>query len=148
MMMTGSSLAARSSIHVKSCATIRRSISRCAFSRLGVMASTSSRKRIHGAIFCVGVSAGLGTEVRIRYTLASSNVSLSVFSDSPDMPETMEGADTEMKGSLISYTWPSAFRSPAPSRLTPAKHLTSWVLPPPGTPWRRTPLGRGTPVWR
>lgn len=33
-------------------------------------------------------------------------------------------------------------------RLTPARHLTSCVLPPPGTPWSRTPFGRGTPVWR
>lgn len=37
------------------------------------------------------------------FTLASSNVSLNVFSDSPDMPDTMDGADTEMNGNFISY---------------------------------------------
>jgi hypothetical protein len=31
-------------------------------------------------------------------TLASSNVSLRVFSDSPDMPDTIDGADILMKG--------------------------------------------------
>lgn len=60
---------------------MRRSISRCAVSRLGVMASISSMKRMQGA-----------------WRAASSNVSRSVFSDSPDMPETTEGAEIEMKG--------------------------------------------------
>ena len=32
------------------------------------------------------------------YTFASSNVSLSVFSDSPDIPDTMEGAEILIKG--------------------------------------------------
>lgn len=32
------------------------------------------------------------------------------------------------------------------TRLTPAKHLTSCVLPPPGTPCSSTPFGLGTPV--
>mgnify|MGYP001590903139 CR=1 FL=1 len=40
-------------MHVSSCATILRSISRCAVSRFGVMASISSMKRMHGASFCV-----------------------------------------------------------------------------------------------
>jgi hypothetical protein len=31
-------------------------------------------------------------------TLASSNVSRSVFSDSPDIPDTIDGAETEMNG--------------------------------------------------
>jgi hypothetical protein len=34
-----------------------------------------------------------------RHTFASSNVSLNVFSDSPDIPETIEGAETLIKGS-------------------------------------------------
>lgn len=33
-----------------------------------------------------------------RRTFASSNVSRKVFSDSPDMPETIEGAETLIKG--------------------------------------------------
>ena len=39
----------KSSMHVNSCATIRLSISRCAVSRLGHIASISSRKMIAGA---------------------------------------------------------------------------------------------------
>jgi hypothetical protein len=35
-----------------------------------------------------------------RLTLASSKVSRNVFSDSPDIPLTMLGADTLMKGSF------------------------------------------------
>jgi hypothetical protein len=38
-----------------------------------------------------------------KRTLASSNVSRSVFSDSPDMPETMDGAEMLMKGTPSSY---------------------------------------------
>lgn len=38
---------------VNSWATMRRSISRCACSRLPVMASISSMNRMHGAAFCV-----------------------------------------------------------------------------------------------
>jgi hypothetical protein len=37
------------------------------------------------------------------FTLASSNVSRTVFSDSPDMPDTMEGAEMLMKGTPSSY---------------------------------------------
>lgn len=33
-----------------------------------------------------------------KLTAASSKVSLSCFSDSPDIPETIEGAEMEMKG--------------------------------------------------
>ena len=68
-------------MQVKNCATIRLSISRCALSRFGVMASISSMKRRHGAAF-----------------FASSKVSRKVFSDSPDIPETTDGAETLMKG--------------------------------------------------
>jgi hypothetical protein len=35
-------------------------------------------------------------------TLASSNVSRSVFSDSPDMPETIDGAEMLMNGTASS----------------------------------------------
>jgi len=34
----------------------------------------------------------------IEQTFASSNVSLRVFSDSPDIPDTMEGAEMLMNG--------------------------------------------------
>lgn len=94
------------------------------------------------------------TEMKDMFTLASSNVSLNVFSDSPDMPDTMDGADTEIKGNFISYIGHQP--SPPPpffhhhqyprTRLTPAKHFTSCVLPPPGTPCSSTPFGLGTPV--
>lgn len=46
---------------------------------------------------------GGGHEAKTEHTFASSNVSLSVFSDSPDMPETMDGAETWMKGTPSSY---------------------------------------------
>ena len=72
-------------MQVSSCATMRRSISLCAFSRFGVMASISSMNNIHGASLA-----------------ASSKVSLSVFSDSPDMPDTIEGADILMKATPTS----------------------------------------------
>lgn len=82
------------------------------------------------------------TEMKDMFTLASSNVSLNVFSDSPDMPDTMDGADTEIKGNFISYIGHQPFPPPPffhhhqypRTRLTPAKHFTSCVLPPPGTP--------------
>jgi len=35
---------------------------------------------------------------KYNVTFASSKVSRSVFSDSPDIPETIEGAETEMNG--------------------------------------------------
>jgi len=38
--------------------------------------------------------------VATALTFASSNVSLNVFSDSPDIPLTMLGADTLMNGSF------------------------------------------------
>lgn len=44
------------------------------------------------------------TALRTRQpTFASSNVSRSVFSDSPDIPDTIDGAETLMKGSPSSY---------------------------------------------
>jgi hypothetical protein len=89
------------SIHVSSCATIRRSISLCAVSLLGVMASTSSRKRMHGASFFH--ISGVARASEEELTLASSNVSRSVFSDSPDMPDTILGAETDKNGNPSSY---------------------------------------------
>ena len=44
-------------------------------------------------------------------TLASSNVSRRVFSDSPDMPDTIEGAETMMNGTPSSYTMETHQRS-------------------------------------
>lgn len=73
-------------MQVNSCATTRLSISRCAVSRFGVTASISSMNMRHGA-FC----------------LASSKISRTFFSDSPDMPDTIVGAESEMKGSPSSY---------------------------------------------
>lgn len=52
------------------------------------------------------------TEMKDMFTLASSNVSLNVFSDSPDMPDTMDGADTEIKGNFISYIGHQPFPPP------------------------------------
>ena len=77
------------SIHVRSCATIHRSISLCTLSRLGVMASISSTKSRHGTTL-----------------LASSNVSRSVFFDSPDMPGTTDGAEMLMNGTPSSRSVP------------------------------------------
>lgn len=76
--------------HVNNCATIRLSISRCAVSRFGVMASISSMKRIAGAI-----------------RAASSKVSRNVFSLSPEVPETIDGAETDRKGTESSCIAPS-----------------------------------------
>lgn len=89
-------------MHVKNCATIRRSISLWALSRFGVIASISSIKSKQGArryyplIKCV-------KKDKIIHTLASSNASRNVFSDSPDIPETMEGADMLIKGTPSSF---------------------------------------------
>ena len=82
-------------MHVSSCATILLSISLCTVSLFGVIASTSSKNNIQGASFFRLDQLKLPAE----HTFASSNVSLSVFSDSPDIPETIDGADTEMNGS-------------------------------------------------
>ena len=79
-------------MHVKNCATIRLSISLCALSRLGVIASISSMNSKHGAT-----------------RFASSNVSRRVFSDSPDMPDTTDGAEMLMNGTPSSYTCHEAF---------------------------------------
>ena len=47
------------------------------------------------------VSNEVNARVTIR-TFASSNVSLSVFSDSPDIPDTIEGAEMLMNGTASS----------------------------------------------
>lgn len=99
---------ARSSMQVSSWATIRFSISRCALSLFGVMASISSIKTRQGAIF-----------------FASSKWSLSAFSDSPDIPDTIEGADNAIKETPSSA----------------ANALAIIVFPQPGGPWRRIPRG-------
>jgi hypothetical protein len=41
---------------------------------------------------------------RVKITLASSNVSRNVFSDSPDIPDTIEGAEMLINGIPSSYT--------------------------------------------
>jgi hypothetical protein len=94
-------------MQVNNCATTRRSISRCAVSRLGVTASISSINIKQGA-FC----------------FASSKISRTFFSDSPDIPDTIVGAEREMKGS------PSS----------PAKAFARSVFPQPGGPYNNTPL--------
>ena len=71
---------ARSSMHINSCATMRFSISRWADSRLGVIESISSMKIKQGA-----------------QRMASSKCSRRAFSLSPDMPETILGAEMLMK---------------------------------------------------
>ena len=71
----------RSSMQVKNWATIRLSISRCALSLLGVIASISSTNKMLGASF-----------------LASSKASRRPFSLSPDIPLTMLGALMLTKG--------------------------------------------------
>ena len=86
------------SMQVKNWATIRRSISRCAVSRLGVMASISSMKNKHGATRYELWFRIFSTSAKETRTLASSKVSRSVFSDSPDMPDTIDGAEIEMNG--------------------------------------------------
>ena len=133
------------SMHVRNCATIRLSISRCALSRFGVMASISSMKRRQGATL-----------------FASSNVSRRVFSDSPDMPDTTEGAEMLMKGTPSSYRMRSEVRHDARTQSggckrqnakrrrqivrTPAIACANIVFPQPGGPCRSTPLGGCTPV--
>jgi len=94
-----------------------------------------------------GKSSGKGTKGR---TLASSKVSLKVFSDSPDIPETIDGADMLINGT------PSSFYSDKPNAydfhrhwtLTPAIAFARRVFPHPGGPCNNTPLGGCTPVCR
>ena len=57
--------------------------------------------------------------------LASSNISRSFFSDSPDIPETTEGADMFKNGTCNS----------------PANAFAIVVLPHPGGPYSKTPRG-------
>jgi hypothetical protein len=49
-----------------------------------------------------------GINQHTRRTFASSKVSRSVFSDSPDIPETIEGAEMLINGTLSSYQISSA----------------------------------------
>ncbi|KIJ14389.1 hypothetical protein PAXINDRAFT_79183, partial [Paxillus involutus ATCC 200175] len=83
-------------------------------SRLGVMASISSMNSRHG------------------HTFASSKVSLSVFSDSPDIPDTIDEEKMSDKR----------------AKRTPAIAFANSVLPHPGGPCNNTPLGGCTPVCR
>mmetsp|Transcript_5801 Transcript_5801/g.7004 ORF Transcript_5801/g.7004 Transcript_5801/m.7004 type:complete len:278 (-) Transcript_5801:273-1106(-) len=62
--------------------------------------------------------------------LASSNISRSFFSDSPDIPETTEGADMFKNGTCNS----------------PANAFAMVVFPQPGGPYNNTPRGASTPV--
>lgn len=86
-------------MQVRNWATIRRSISLCALSLLGVIASISSMKRRQGAAFYERtLRQNTIIDTLLHLTFASSNVSRRVFSDSPDIPETMEGAEMLRKG--------------------------------------------------
>ncbi|SPQ27611.1 4e3ffe51-bece-491c-8acf-3cf2ac38d958 [Thermothielavioides terrestris] len=88
-------------------ATMRLSMPLLALSRLPAMASISSMNTRQGAS-----------------RMASSNTSRMFFSDSPEVPPTMDGADMGMKA-------------------TPMLPATAWarvVLPQPDGPWSRTPL--------
>lgn len=58
------------------------------------------------------------------FCFASSKMSRTFFSDSPDMPDTIVGADIEMKGN------PSS----------PANAFARRVFPHPGGPYSNTPL--------
>lgn len=72
------------------------------------MASISSMKRMQGASF-YRIEILVQVEGRVsepRLTAASSNVSRSVFSDSPDIPDTIDGAEIEMNGQPNSYHHP------------------------------------------
>lgn len=90
-------------MHVSNCATIRRSISRWAVSRLGVIASISSMNNRHGAwVYSMLSATPFHATLFPLRTLASSKTSLIFFSDSPDMPETMDGAEMLMKGTFNS----------------------------------------------
>uniref|UniRef100_A0A6B0V1U8 Putative conserved protein with signal anchor n=1 Tax=Ixodes ricinus TaxID=34613 RepID=A0A6B0V1U8_IXORI len=108
----GRSRCERSSMLDSSCATMRRSISRCAVSRFGVTASISSMKKMHGALL-----TALSNSSRIR------------SSDSPDTPATISGAATLIIGISSS----------------PAMACARSVLPQPGGPCSRKPLGGTTP---
>jgi hypothetical protein len=65
------------------------------------MASISSMNNRQGATRYYGILAVVKSNSDI-YTFASSNVSLSVFSDSPDIPDTIDGAEMLMKGTSSS----------------------------------------------
>ena len=91
-------------MHVKNWATIRRSISLCALSLLGVIASISSIKRRQGATFYKQMlKRDFPADDPWCLTFASSKVSRRVFSDSPDIPDTIEGAEMLRKGIPSSY---------------------------------------------
>lgn len=53
-----------------------------------------------------------------KLTAASSNVSRNVFSDSPDIPETIDGADTLMKATPTSYNIRKALGHESHQKLT------------------------------
>jgi hypothetical protein len=87
-----------------------------------------------------------------RRTWASSKASRNVFSDSPDIPDTIEGADMQMNGtpssyrSVITHINVSKKNCHHGKALTPAIAWASSVLPHPGGPCNNTPLGGCTPV--
>mmetsp|Transcript_991 Transcript_991/g.2886 ORF Transcript_991/g.2886 Transcript_991/m.2886 type:complete len:292 (-) Transcript_991:416-1291(-) len=105
----------RESMHVRSWATMRRSIPRLLVSRFPVIASISSMKMMDGAA-----------------AWADSNSRRTFSSLSPDMPETISGADTLKNATFIS----------------PAIARASIVLPQPGGPWSRMPRGGSMPRCR
>jgi hypothetical protein len=62
------------------------------------MASISSMNNKHGATRYDLWFNRFSTSAKETRTLASSKVSRSVFSDSPDIPDTIDGAEIEMNG--------------------------------------------------
>jgi hypothetical protein len=109
------------------------------------------------------MSQGKWSESEQGHTFASSKVSLSVFSDSPDIPDTIDGADILMNGTPSSCTNTPHVSSAIQNRThpleeekmsdkrakrTPAIAFANSVLPHPGGPCNNTPLGGCTPVCR
>mmetsp|Transcript_3349 Transcript_3349/g.11368 ORF Transcript_3349/g.11368 Transcript_3349/m.11368 type:complete len:201 (-) Transcript_3349:1234-1836(-) len=115
---SSSSFAFKSSMDAKNCATILRSISLCALSRFGQIASISSMKTMLGAA-----------------AFAARKSCLMFFSESPETPETISVAAMEKKVTLFVLFSIAAF----------ATACATVVLPHPGGPCSKTPLGGGTP---
>ena len=58
--------------------------------------------------------------------LASSNVSRSVFSDSPDMPETTDGAEMLMNGTPSSWSIPTQTQDETSCRMKGGKEILQY----------------------
>ena len=82
-------------------------------------------------------------------TLASSNTSRIFFSDSPDIPETTDGAEILINGTPVSYEYCDKFVTSCTCKntsyentkfLTPAMAFANKVFPQPGGPYNNIPL--------